>query len=64
METFVVRVFVAEDLAGFEGTLQRPGAELHTFHDAADLIRQLTEIVGQREGELSTEGDLPHAGDE
>ena len=50
MVTFVVRVFVADDLDGFEGTLERPGTDALVFHDAADLVRQLTAIVQQRHG--------------
>lgn len=46
METFVVRLFLADDLRGFQGTVERPGARAIPFHDDVELIRRLTEIVG------------------
>jgi hypothetical protein len=54
--TLVVRLFVADDLDGFEGTIQRPGDEAIVFHDAADLIRQLTAML-QARGPGGAEGD-------
>jgi hypothetical protein len=45
METFVVRVFVAEDVGGFTGTVQRPGEPPATFHSADELVRFLHEMI-------------------
>lgn len=45
METFVVRVFVADDMDAFVGTVERPGEPSRTFHDAKELIGFLHEAL-------------------
>jgi hypothetical protein len=41
VETFIVRVFTAEDLDGLNGTIERPGGLAVPFHGANDLIDRL-----------------------
>ncbi|HUG29699.1 MAG TPA: hypothetical protein VMQ65_04180 [Candidatus Limnocylindria bacterium] len=42
MHTFVVRVFVAENLEGFDGVVEEPlTGDRRTFHDAATLVAWL-----------------------
>lgn len=57
METFLVRLFVAADLEGFEGTVQRPGHAAVGFHDEAELIRRLLEVAGRLEPGPGRVGD-------
>jgi hypothetical protein len=60
VETFVVRLFVASDLPGFQGTVQRPGSPVITFHDAEELIHRLRQGLpsqAAREGVGETAGE-------
>jgi hypothetical protein len=42
MHTFVVRLFVAEDVDGFDGLVEEPlTGERRKFHDAATLVAWL-----------------------
>ena len=49
MHTFVVRLFVAEDVDAFAGVVEEPVSGTRAaFHDAADLVSQLEHAVGRR----------------
>jgi hypothetical protein len=47
METFVVRVFVADDVDDVAGTLERPGGPTVVFRDERELIGLLRSLVGR-----------------
>jgi hypothetical protein len=59
MQTFVVRLFLADDLPGFRGTVERPGSTAIPFHDEVELIRRLMEIVGSLALEGTGNGEDP-----
>ena len=63
MHTFVVRVFVAENLDGFNGVIEEPRTgERRPFHDAAMLIALLrAATVGHGEGEDAIHGAVASA---
>jgi hypothetical protein len=49
MHTFVVRVFVAEDLDGFYGVVEEPlTGDRRNFHDAATLVAWLLAATDRR----------------
>jgi hypothetical protein len=58
MQTFVVRMFVAEDLDGFDGVVEEPlTGDRRKFHDTATLVDWLLAAIDRR----SRRG-VPHLG--
>ena len=54
MHTFVVRVFVADDVAGLDGLLEEPRTGLRRpFHGGADLVACLQSLSGIGRGALA-----------
>jgi hypothetical protein len=49
MHTFVVRLFVAEDVDEFAGVVEEPVTGMREgFHDAAELVGRLEDAIGRR----------------
>ena len=69
MHTFVVRVFVADDVVGLDGLLEEPRTGLRRpFHGAAELVACLQSLSGtgaRARADLpdpTTDGQDPAAG--